>query len=168
MNGSFFAYMIANGDFLKIFQLIPDYGCWVDNNQGLIKAANLEFENGYVGFSTKLNDFASPYLSLGTFAKFFAYATLLSEYIVFHIFFTSKNIFLKNTIFILLVLGVFFTRFECGFLATLCLLGIAQLPESTHRFRFLYLCLFFIFICLIIISELLVFFNKTKDPLFFS
>ncbi len=144
ISGDFFYLMMNTGKFFKlILNFTPDIQEIIASNASQIR--ELEQTNPNTLKSITLQ----PVLpNLDIISHLFAWLTIALELVIAMVFIWNPKHRISHFLFIILILGIFFTRLESGFLTLLTICGI-WLTES-RKFRTLYIILSIGFMGLII------------------
>jgi len=145
MSGSSLAYMNYGGGFFTHFKR------FFPQNQEIINA-NLnrisEQTNGFDGLQTTI-EFVSPNWLIEFDATLLVWIILLVE-IVFCVMLFVKNQYVRNSFFMLFMLGLISFRIETGFASLLCILLLLQAQNDKPIFKLAYIAIFGLFISMIL------------------
>lgn len=148
IDGSFVGqYLTSGGFFQLILSKIESYQNYIASNRTIITEFNSQVPNATA--SIQLN--GNPKI-ISTISLIYTYSILIFESLVFYVFLRVKNLNIRHYFLIGLIIAVFISRLECGFLSLLCLLGITQCNEKQSNFKLIYVFLITLFSALIILN----------------
>lgn len=148
VDGSFIGYIFLKGGFFQpILSFFPEYQNWITNNKELMLELSKTNPNSYSKVA-----FSGSQELIHWISKCFACLIFLGEFLVFYVFLFIKNQKSRHIALVLLIIGVFSVRLECGFLSILCGLGLVQCPIHLKSFRLIYILLILTFSALIILK----------------
>ncbi|MEZ4803653.1 MAG: hypothetical protein R2797_12850 [Gelidibacter sp.] len=146
VSGDFYYYMINTGSFFKpLLYFNPEMKQIVAHNHAQISELALLDPN-----TSKIVTFQNVLPNLAIISHIFAWFTIIIEMGTAILIFLKPKHLVTHALFISLILGIFLTRLENGFLTLLAISGI-WLSEHT-RIRAIYSVLAIVFITLIIIN----------------
>lgn len=147
-SGGFFGSMVLTGEFFKPGLLFfPGIrAVMAENKELLLQICATEPTYG------ESCHFIAPFPHLKAYSAFFAYAVVLGELLVALVFAFAESPKWRHVALFSIILSVFITRLETGFLSILCLLGIAHCPAGWLKHRMAYTGLILLFVSLIIIG----------------
>lgn len=144
MSGDFLSYLTLKGDLFKPLQIakvLPDV--FSEN------LAQITENKNSIPDASRVIQLAAPFGGFETFIYYFSVAVMIIEFLILPTL-LLKNQNIKNTILLLFLIGLIFTRFETGFVALLTILIIGQLSILDKIFKFLFVGLYTV--CLALIS----------------
>lgn len=144
ISGNFYYYMINTGKFFKILlPLDQNLTQAITSNHAMIKALGNQDPNllGSITLKNTLPNIAS-------ISKFFAWVTVILEFLTGALIVWKPHRMVTHILFILLILGIFLTRMENGFMALLCISGYWL--SNNHKVRILYTIMTALFISMTI------------------
>ncbi len=148
IDGSFMAGSVLDGSYFKpIYYLIPSIKSVVKSNHDAIRAflSSPPISEGPIDLTI------FSYYSLGLI-KVFSFLVLLGEILVALIFIFVKNRNIQQIALMSLILGIFLTRLECGFLSIVCILGFSLTTKDQMFIRQSYIVLIILFLSLSIVG----------------
>ncbi len=144
VSGDFYYYMLNTGKFFKpILYFTPEVKEIIAGNYSQI--IDLEQTNPNLSKSITLQNVLP---NLEVISRLFAWLTIALELVIAAILFWKPKHTLTHVLFIILILGIFFTRLESGFLTLLAICGF-WLTENL-KFRAFYALLAIGFMSLIV------------------
>lgn len=144
VSGDFYYYMLNTGKFFRpMLYFTPEIKEIIFSNYSQI--IELERTNPNLTNSITLQNILP---NLDVISRVFAWLTIALEFIIAAVLFWKPKHTFSHILFIILILGIFFTRLESGFLTLLAICGF-WLTESL-KFRALYVILAIGFMVLIV------------------
>lgn len=148
LDGGFFGYIFIKGGFFRpLLSFFSEYQIWQEMNSELIRSSSEIDPNQHLEIQLTGN----PKL-FSIICKGFSYLVFIAEFLVLYIFWKIKNNKVRHIALILLIIGIFITRLECGFLSILCGIGICLCGTTDGYFCRIYLALILLFNVLIILD----------------
>ena len=144
ISGDYFYYMINSGKFFKPFLHFNQdvYDTIIFNNAQISELSKL---NPHQSNTVKLQNII-PHLDV--ISQVYAWFSIAMEVITGIMILWKPKLVFTHILFILLILGIFFTRLENGFMALLAICGIWL--TSNYIFRAVYMLLTIVFLSLMI------------------
>lgn len=143
-SGDYYYYMINIGSFFKpLLYFSPEINDIMSSNRAEIAKLQISDPNSsqYITLQNVI-----PYQDI--FSRVYAWVSIVSELVGAILILWKPKHIVTQCFFVMIILGIFFTRLESGFLATLAISGI-WLTDS-YKFRAIYTGLTVIFFALII------------------
>lgn len=139
ISGEYYYYMLNTGRFFKSFlNLSPELSEIVNLNKSEIQ--NLELVNPNKGTSIYLQSIDQ---NLKMFSIIFSWVTIAIELIVSVVLFFIPKKNITHILLIILIIGIFLTRLETGFLSILTISGLSLSSNSKISLIYIFLTLFF-------------------------
>ncbi|MGB0981758.1 MAG: hypothetical protein ACPGUH_06625 [Winogradskyella sp.] len=145
ISGEFYYYMFNSGRFFKpiVTQNMEQLALIKSNNAAIRELALINPNN-----SNASAQFQNIFPHLGVICVVFAWLTIAVECIATLLLLLKPTHKLTHIVLLILILGIFSTRLETGFLAILCIAGF--LITTNKTFKTIYLFLLLLFLSLII------------------
>ncbi len=139
LNGDYYYYMINTGKFFTpILKRIPSFSEIINQNTTAIKDLALTNPN-----ELKVIKLEPIHNKIKSFTKLFSWITISYEiFAAILILFKPKHL-LTHVLFIALIIGVFLTRLETGFLTLLSIFGFVLVKEPIVKIVYSAMALFF-------------------------
>ncbi len=143
-DGSYYATLFLRGELFKpIIALLSHFQDIISTNNQIIS----EFHSSQPsidGGETLL----SPSKQLPLISKVFSYMVIFGELAIPVAFIIFRKSEIRHLFLISILIGVFLSRLECGFLSIICILGYANTLPSSKLIRAIYVYLFVLFLSL--------------------